>query len=134
MSGGGILFRRPGPLTRMRFLANENFPAASVRLLRLSGHEVVYVIEDFPSLEDEVVLQRAHDEQRVLLTFDRDYGELIFKRRLPVPLGVIFLRFDPATPLEPAERLLELLALPDMEWVGRFTVLTRDQIRQRRLP
>jgi len=96
----------------MRFLANENFPAASVQHLRQSGHDVLYVIEDFPSLEDEAVLCRAHDEQRLLLTFDRDYGELIFKRRLPAPLGVLFLRFDPATPLEPAEMLLELLCLP----------------------
>jgi predicted nuclease of predicted toxin-antitoxin system len=101
----------------MRFLANENFPAASVRHLRQSGHDVLYVSENFPSLDDEVVLGRAHDEQRLLLTFDRDYGELIFKRRL-----------------EPAEMLLELLQIPGMEWSGRFTVLTRDQIRQRPLP
>jgi predicted nuclease of predicted toxin-antitoxin system len=118
----------------MRFLANENFPAASVQRLRQSGHDVLYVIEDFPSLDDAVVLGRAHEEQRLILTFDRDYGELIFKHRLPVPLGVIFLRFDPDTPLEPAEMLLKLFHIPDMEWSGRFTVLTRDQIRQRRLP
>jgi predicted nuclease of predicted toxin-antitoxin system len=118
----------------MRFLANENFPAASVRHLRQSGHDVRYVIEDFPSVEDAAVLRRAQDEQRVVLTFDRDYGELIFKQRLPVPLGVIHFRFDPATPLEPAEILIKLLGLPDMEWTGRFSVLTRDQIRQRLLP
>jgi predicted nuclease of predicted toxin-antitoxin system len=118
----------------MRFLANENFPAASVQHLRQSGHDVLYVSENFPSVEDEVVLRWARDEQRFMLTFDRDYGELIFKHQLPVPLGVIYLRFDPATPLEPAEMLLRLLQLPAMEWSGRFTVLTRDQIRQRHLP
>jgi predicted nuclease of predicted toxin-antitoxin system len=118
----------------MRFLANENFPAASVQRLRQSGHDVLYVIENFPSLEDEAVLRRARDEERLLLTFDRDYGELIFKRRLPAPPGVLFLRFDPGTPLEPAEVLLKLLSLPDVEWTGRFTVLTREQIRQHRLP
>jgi predicted nuclease of predicted toxin-antitoxin system len=118
----------------MRFLANENFPAASVRLPRQSGHDVLYVIEDFPSLDDEVVLQRAHEEQRILITFDRDYGELIFKRRLSAPSGVFFLRFDPDTPLEPAEIIMKLLQLPGMEWSGRFTVVTRDQIRQRCLP
>jgi predicted nuclease of predicted toxin-antitoxin system len=69
----------------MRFLANENFPAASVQLLRQSGHDVLYVIEKFPSLDDEVILRRAHDEQRMLITFDRDYGELVFKRRFPAP-------------------------------------------------
>ena len=118
----------------MRFLANENFPAASVRHLRQKDHDVFYVAENFPGLDDETVLRRAHDDQRLILTFYRDYGELIFKRQLPVPLGVILLRFDPATPMEPAEILLELLCLPDMEWSGRFTVLARDQIRQRRLP
>ncbi len=118
----------------MRFLANENIPAASVQLLRQSGHDVLYAVEHFPSLDDAVILHRAHEEQRLLITFDRDYGELVFKRRLPAPAGVFFLRFDPATPTEPAEILLRLLGLPEMEWPGHFTVLTRDQIRQRRLP
>lgn len=108
----------------MRFLANENFPAASVRHLRQSGHDVLYVTEDFPSVEDAAVLRRAHEEERVVLTFDRDYGELIFRHRLPVPQGVLFLRFDPVTPLEPAERLLNLLRLPTLELTGHFTVLT----------
>ncbi len=118
----------------MRLLANENFPAASVQLLRQSGHDVLYAIEEFPSLDDEVILRRAHDEQRILITFDRDYGELVFKRRLPAPAGVFFLRFDPETPLEPGEILLKLVQLSGVEWLGRFTVLTRDQIRQRRFP
>ena len=118
----------------MSFLANENFPAASVQLLRAAGHDVLYVVENFSGLEDEAVLRRAQHEQRRLLTFDRDYGELIFKRRLPVPLGLLFFRFNPATPPEPAELLLKLLSLPDMQWAGRFTVLTRDEIRQRQMP
>jgi predicted nuclease of predicted toxin-antitoxin system len=118
----------------MRLLANENFPAASVQLLRQAGHDVFYVIEKFPRLDDEVILRRAHDEGRILITFDRDYGELVFKRRLPAPAGVLFLRFDPDTPLEPGEILLKLFQLSGVEWSGRFTVLTREQIRQRRLP
>ncbi|MGH7953114.1 MAG: DUF5615 family PIN-like protein [Limisphaerales bacterium] len=81
-----------------------------------------------------MILRRAHDEQRTLLTFDRDYGELIFKRRLAPPPAVLFLRFDPGTPLEPAEILLKLFQFSNLEWSGYFTVLTRDQIRQRRLP
>jgi len=52
------------------------------------------------------VLEWAVCEDRIILTFDRDYGDLLFKRRLAPPAGVIYLRFDPATPLEPAEEVL----------------------------
>jgi predicted nuclease of predicted toxin-antitoxin system len=117
----------------MSFLANENFPAASVRVLREAGHDVSHAAENLASLEDEIVLQRAHDEQRILITFDRDYGELIFKRRLAAPPGVLYLRFDPDTPVEPAELVLALLCDGGIKLENQFTVLTRDQIRQRPL-
>jgi predicted nuclease of predicted toxin-antitoxin system len=73
----------------MRFLANENFPLPSVRLLRQAGYDLASVIEDSPGIEDAQVLSRAADEQRVILTFDRDYGELIYRLRLPSPTGVL---------------------------------------------
>jgi predicted nuclease of predicted toxin-antitoxin system len=118
----------------MRFVANENFPVASVRVLRQAGHDVLHAAENLAGLEDEIVLQRAHDEQRILITFDRDYGELIFKRRLATPLGIVYLRFDPATPVEPAELVLALQGHGGIKLEHQFTVLTRDQIRQRPLP
>ncbi|MCC5662655.1 DUF5615 family PIN-like protein [Nostoc sp. CHAB 5784] len=118
----------------MRFLANENFPLPSVRLLRLAGYDVDSVTEDSPGIEDTEVLTRAANEQRVILTFDRDYGELIYRLRLPSPTGVIYLRFRPHTPEEPATLLLNLLEIEGLQFEERFTVLERDQIRQRPLP
>lgn len=53
----------------MRFLANENFPLPSVRLLRQAGYYVASITEDSPGMEDSEVLTRATDEQRVILTF-----------------------------------------------------------------
>ena len=53
----------------MRFLANENFPLPSVRLLRQAGYDVALMIEDSPGMEDSEVLTRATDEQRVILAF-----------------------------------------------------------------
>jgi len=50
----------------------------------------------------------------VILTFDRDYGELIYRHRLPVPPGVVYFRYDPLSPEEPAEHLLTLLAVVDL--------------------
>ncbi len=118
----------------MRFLANENFPLPSVRLLRQAGYDVASVIEDSPGIEDTEVLSRAADEKRVILTFDRDYGELIYRLRLPSPIGIIYLRFRPYTPEEPASLLLNLLDTEGLQFERWFTVVEREQIRQRPLP
>jgi predicted nuclease of predicted toxin-antitoxin system len=72
----------------MRFLANENFPLASVIHLRAAGQDVVAVIQETPGARDPEVLHRAAADARVILTFDRDYGELIYRHRLPVPQGL----------------------------------------------
>jgi predicted nuclease of predicted toxin-antitoxin system len=118
----------------MWFLANENFPLPSVRLLRQAGYDVASVTEDSPGIEDSEVLTRAANEQRVVITFDRDYGELIYRLRLPSPTGVLYLRFRPHTPEEPAILLLNLLQTKGLQFGGQFTVIERDQIRQRPLP
>ena len=65
----------------MRFLANENFPLPSVRLLREAGHDVVSISEETPGITDSQVLSRAVSEQRIILTFDRDYGVMIYRPR-----------------------------------------------------
>ena len=118
----------------MRFLANENFPLPSVRLLRQAGYDVASLTEDSPGIEDSKVLTLAANEQRVVITFDRDYGELIYRLRLLSPTGVLYLRFRPHTPEEPAILLLNLLQTQGLQIEGRFTVIERDQIRQRPLP
>ena len=68
------------------------------------------------------------------LTFDRDYGDLIFKFMLSIPKGVIYFRFRPSTPEEPAEYILRLLAMSSLSLDGKFTVAERDRVRQRPLP
>ncbi len=117
----------------MRFLANENFPLESVRSLRAAGHDVAAVIEDSPGAKDHEVLARAAREECIILTFDRDYGELIHRLKHPAPAGLIYLRFAPATPNEPAELILQLLKVGSLLLEGRFTVVERTQIRQRPL-
>jgi predicted nuclease of predicted toxin-antitoxin system len=118
----------------MRFLANENFPLASVKALRNAGYDVASVIEIMPGAKDESVLEYAHQESQIILTFDRDYGELIYRYQLPMPAGVIYLRFVPQTPEEPSEFILRLLIEQIVSLEGRFTVAGRDRIRQRPLP
>src|SRR5688572_5123146 len=118
----------------MRFLANENFPHESIRLLRDAGHDVEAVGEDESGAGDPHVMARARRDQRVLLTFDRDYGELIFHRGRPAPPGVIYFRTDPALTELPAFRTIALLADPDLSIEGMFTVIEPERTRQRPLP
>ena len=118
----------------MRFLANENFPLASIRRLRRGGHDVVSVLEIAAGAKDIAVLDRAARENRILLTFDRDYGELIYRRNLPAPAGVIYLRFAPETPEEAAIVVSALEQVVGLQFEGRYTVVDRQKIRQRPLP
>ena len=117
----------------MRLLANENIPRATVDTLRDAGHDVLWVSSEFPSIKDEAVILFASVENRIIITFDRDYGELLFKRRLDKPLGVIYLRLGNFEPEEPAEILLNYLSLPTSVFEGRFSVTTRSNMRQRHL-
>lgn len=82
---------------------------------------------------DEKVLRRAHEENRTVLTFDRDYGELIYRYKSSVPAGVLYFRFAPATPDEPAQVLLAILEEGKVVIPGKFTVVERGRIRQRAL-
>ena len=116
----------------MRLLINENIPLASVVALREAGHDVVSITECSPGISDEAVMAKAHDERRVVVTFDRDYGELIFRRQLPLPAGVLYLRFLPGSPVEPAEYLVRLIDM-GIELEEKFTTADREQVRQRPL-
>ncbi len=118
----------------MRFLADENFPLRSVGLLVAAGHDVAAVILESPGIPDEQVLSRAVREDRVLLTFDRDHGRLLYRTDAPVPTGVVYFRFDPAYPEEPAEYALNILEQTGHNLSGSFIVVGRDRARRRPLP
>lgn len=118
----------------MRFLADENFPLPSAHLLSAAGHDVVAVSPETPGLPDEIVLARAVREGRILLTFDRDYGDLLYFRGSQPPEGIVYFRFAPSSPEEPAEYLLSLLDQLGSSLPGTFIVAERDRVRQRLLP
>ena len=117
----------------MDFLANENFPLLSVRLLREAGHHVVDTVQEALGSKDKDILKRAHTERLIILTFDRDYGELIYRHRALPPVGVVYFRFAPATPSEPAEILLNVMDKAALSVIGKFTVVERGRVRQRSL-
>ena len=68
----------------MRFLANENFPGAAVTALQAAGHDVIWVRIVAPGMTDPDVLAWAVREERILLTFDKDFGELALEGEPPL--------------------------------------------------
>lgn len=121
----------------MDFLADENFPLASVRRLREEGHDARAVSEDSAGIADEQVLWWASREGRLLLTFDSDYGGLLYGQsagEYQPEAGVVYFRLEPLYPEEPADHLLELLQRPELTFSGQLTVVERERVRQRPLP
>lgn len=116
----------------MRLLANENFPKASVLALRENGYNVLSIGEDNPSIQDYEVVAIAIKEERIILTFDRDYGELIFKKGLKPPKGIIYLRIDTFAPEEPAEIIHKIIKSQKFDFNRHLTEVDNNFVRQRK--
>lgn len=114
-----------------RLLANENFPLPSVQLLRAAGLDVASVLHVMAGASDVEVLAFARRENRWILTFDRDYGDLVFRRGMAPPPAIIYLRQEAYSPEKPAELVQALLAMPERV-LGCFAVVTSVNVRYRR--
>jgi predicted nuclease of predicted toxin-antitoxin system len=117
----------------MQFLADENFPGPVVRALRSLGHDVAYAKESMRGAADRDVLDAAQNPPRVLVTFDKDFGELAFRASLPAHGGVILFRLGGSTPTADNERALHVIT-SRTDWPGHFAVVTDARVRMRRLP
>ena len=116
-----------------RLLANENFPIPSVAVLREAGYDVLAAAENHQSRTDSEILSIAVAESRWIVTFDRDYGNLIFARNLPAPPALLFLRLRSYRPEGPGQVVLDLL-LNVSSLNGQFVVIQEDSMRKRPLP
>jgi len=115
----------------MRFLANENFPLPSIVLLRNDGHFVKSVNEEFPGISDREVVRVAREDSLIILTFDKDYGEIIFRYGELMPPAVVFLRYRGGHPLASGIILRELIK-EGMIFENSFSVVDEQNVRQRR--
>ena len=98
--------------------------------LEANGHDVLRMALINQAAEDPDVLALAVTQRRILVTFDRDFGELIFSRKAPIPPAVIFLRYRPRDVPAVIERLLPILDSDALQ--GHMTII--DPVRVRRTP
>jgi predicted nuclease of predicted toxin-antitoxin system len=116
----------------MKLLANENIPLASSELLTQLGYDIVHIGVVNPSISDEEVMDFAIDQERVIITFDRDYGDLVFRKGYRPP-GVIYLRIFDFSPVFPGEFIHQLISSGNISFTGKFTVAGEENIRQRNI-
>ena len=114
----------------MNFLADENIKPPIVERLRLDGHVVWRVVEMEPGVSDDVVLDLANREGALLLTADKDFGELVF-RLGRVASGVILVRLAGLPNSSTAAIISDAIARHSEELPGAFAVITPTTVRIR---
>lgn len=115
-----------------KFLVDESCGRKLCLFLRQKSFDALFVGDVFPSTLDQNVLSHATTEQRVLITNDKDFGELLFRLRLP-SAGVIFLRLKNDTPLHRQEAVLDVITTLSNELSTSFIIATEGKVRVRKL-
>lgn len=113
------------------FLADENFPKPSTLLLRQAGYAVTSIQENCPGVSDQTLVDLALENNLIILTFDRDYGEIMFRYGVAKKPGVIYFRDKGSDPEAAGRLLLKLLLFHQMKFENSFTVAEQTNVRQR---
>ena len=111
----------------MRFLADENIPMAVVKALRDAGIDTASVSELSPGASDMDVLASAQTDDRILLTFDTDFGDLVFNRGARASHGVVLFRMALSNPTDLASEIVGAPRSRD-DWSGHFSVIEPGHI------
>jgi Domain of unknown function (DUF5615) len=112
----------------VRFLADESCDFVVVRALRVAGHDVAAIAEISPRATDEVVLELAIRESRILLTEDKDFGQLLHANKAAAG-GVFLLRFPARARADLPGAVLKLVAERGEGLSGHFVVLQPGRVR-----
>ena len=115
----------------MKFLADESVDRQIVERLRADGHVVQSVAEMEPGISDDVVLDRANRESSLLLTADKDFGEMVYRQRR-LSSGVLLVRLSGVAPVKKAELVSAAVAEHGREMVQAFAVVDPGRVRIRR--
>lgn len=115
----------------MKLVADENIDSPIIVELRKAGYSVLSIAGMFPQAADDQVLRLANHEKAILLTADKDFGELIFRLK-QTAYGVILVRLAGLAPEDKSKRILSCLKEYQEELAANFTVISRRSIRIRR--
>lgn len=112
----------------MRFLVDECAGSKVADWLREQQHEVFSVFDEARGAEDDVILDKAFAENWILITADKDFGDMVYRQRLP-HRGVIFMRLDDQRAVAKITVLKSLLETYSEQLVDHFVVVTETKVR-----
>lgn len=112
----------------MRLIVDECTGPSVARWLREQGHDVVYVGDTANGMKDAEIIARAASDKRILITNDRDFGDLIFQSHLP-HAGVLLLRLRNERPSSKIAVLDRILRGYGDSLAGNFVVATEHLVR-----
>ena len=115
----------------MNFVADESVDQQIVARLREKGHSVWYIVETGPGASDKDVLELANRKGAILLTADKDFGEMVFRQRR-LTEGVIFIRLAGQSQNRKAEIAVSIIKRHGEELFRAFSVITPGGIRIRK--
>ena len=120
----------------MKFLVDQNRSPRLAQLLREAGHDAVHTLElGLERAEDDVLLDMARDEQRIVISGDTDFGALLALARQKSPSVILFRSRHHRTAEQQVAVILEHLDdLTNDLATGAVAVITDERIRVRRLP
>jgi len=114
----------------MKFVADESIDQPIVAGLRQDGHDVLCIAEHSPSLPDDAVLSEANSRNAILLTADKDFGELVFRQRR-IHAGVVLIRLAGMDSQAKAARVCQTTNQHGHEFINAFSVISPGFVRIR---
>ncbi len=116
----------------MKFLVDENIGYSVVKYLRSQGYDTKSVTELYPSRDDTFLFNLGYQDDRIIVTSDKDFGYLVFRTELPPP-AVILLRIRDESPALKINVIKAILDFPKEKILNHFIVASEDKIRIRPL-
>ncbi len=115
----------------MNLLVDESVDRQIVERLRQDGHNVLYIAEAEPSISDNTVFDRANEKAALLVTGDKDFGELVFKENRLISDGVVLLRLAGLSAEKKSEIVSDAFGKHATEFPHHFSVIASGKIRIR---
>jgi predicted nuclease of predicted toxin-antitoxin system len=113
----------------VNLLADESVDRQIVEALRLDGHEVIYIAEIDPSISDNAVFDRANEKLALLITADKDFGEIVFRDKRLGSVGVVLIRLAGLSAETKARVVSDCIAERGKEFLHNFCVIAPGRIR-----
>lgn len=116
----------------MKFIADEGVDGTLVHLLREAGHDVFYFAESLQSTDDSIILEIANSENRILITRDKDFGELVWRMKM-VHSGIILVRAEELNSFSRSKLVAEFIEANQELLSAHFIVIQPGAARVRKI-